>query len=697
MAKTVLDKEIEGIDVPWDGTEGAYKGSRVEEFVKRQLKAKAGYMVRSSEKETDGNYHLRGFFSEEYYNEWAGDKEAYATNVLFDVALPAAGSQSTASYILQLISGSDKTMVVTDRNTTVKLRFTSQVFNPATQQTTDTGEMGMLTIQTKLEGASSWSTKATLAIDSMPADSSDFIEVNIGQYLSLGQQNVRIICRGETTELSTTYVSYSITLTNLSLAFASTWETPFTSERIPLSYYITGNIAKDLVVRVTGEDYDQTFTRSLGTAIYTETPYSLEIDNPGKHGVYTVTAYLKSGTAVQTAPTESQIMVAKEGETTILIAVNNISKTVTNWSTSKFLDWAIYNPVSAETPVSIRVLNDTMTDQYLSQEISGAVNGTRYEFAAMIEVETGEVWQTEFYGRMVFYSGDTELRGQLVFLIDNSFDFSPTKGADFILNPRKRSNLDANPSSIINEANGQTINSSWDGFEFMNDGWLPDDSGNRCLRVLAGESLWIDYESFSVNTGQTQEGSLTIELDFASRNATSLTDPILQMCSIYSSDGKPLGVRLRPQDAHVLTTGKRIEEDQDVVFEEEARTHLAINILYNLGGSGINYVRLFINGIINREFTYEAGDRFIQSINGVYTSGGIRIGSPTSDVDIYGIRIYKKALSATDIRKDFMASLSSIEDKKNFFDANDILVNNQIDYYRTSLKYNTLLWTNNLP
>lgn len=698
MAKLVLDKEIESIETPWDGAEGAYPGKRVEEFIKKQFKGKAGYLARTAEKEADGNYHLRGFASEESYNEWNSDPEAFATNVLFDIALPSGdGSSSATSYILNLVNGSERTIITTSRKLSVKLRFTSQVFNPATQQTTDTGEMGILTIQTKVEGASNWSTKGTLKIESYPAESSDWVDVPIGDYLTLGQQSVRIICRGETTELSTTYVSYSIMVTSLDLEFATTWENPFQGERIPLSYYVTGNIAKDLTVRVTGKDYDQTFTRALGTNVYTETPYILEIESPKKHGVYTVTSYLSSGTAVKTDDLVSQIMVAEKGETNILMALNEIKREISNWNTVKFFDWAVFNPNADTTPVAFRLMDDTLKETYLSQDVAAASNRTKYELSAMVEVETEEGASDKLNGRMLFKSGETELRQQLLFIIDNSENFSPTKGADFVLNPKQRTNTEENPLQIINQETGEVVPSTWKGFELMTDGWVSDDKGAKCLRILAGSSLDIDYESFSEDTGQMQENSLTIELDFASRNATDVVEPIIRMCSTYSSDGMPLGMEIRPQEAFFLTTGHRNIADQDIMFQEDERTHLALNIIYNLGGHGISYVRFFVNGIINREFVYTGADKFIQKVDGVLTSRGIRIGSEHSDVDIYGIRIYKKALSATDIRQDYMASMTVVSDKIDFRDKNDILYNNLINYERTKQKYNTMLWTGKLP
>ena len=315
----------------------------------------------------------------------------------------------------------------------------------------------------------------------------------------------------------------------------------------------------------------------------------------------------------------------------------------------------------------------------------------------MVEVETEEGAGDTLNGRMLFYSGDTELRQQLLFTIDNSENFSPTKGADFVLNPKQRTNTEENPMRIVNQETGEEVPSVWKGFELLTDGWQTDSAGAKCLRVLAGCSLDIDYESYSETTGQTQESSLTIEIDYASRNATDLAEPIIRMCSTYASDGLPLGLEIRPQEAYFLTTGHRTPTDQDVMFQEDTRTHLAVNIIYNLGGHGISYVRLFINGIINREFVYTETDKFIQRVNGVLTSHGIRIGSETSDVDIYGIRIYKKALSATDIRQDYMASMTEVSEKIAFRDKNDVLYNNLINYERASQKYNTMLWTGSLP
>jgi len=64
----------------------------------------------------------------------------------------------------------------------------------------------------------------------------------------------------------------------------------------------------------------------------------------------------------------------------------------------------------------------------------------------------------------------------------------------------------------------------------------------------------------------------------------------------------------------------------------------------NLSNSGLNYIRIFINGIMNREMVYTNADRFKDDVL------TMEFGADDCDLDIYGIRIYKKGLSANDIR-----------------------------------------------
>jgi hypothetical protein len=79
---------------------------------------------------------------------------------------------------------------------------------------------------------------------------------------------------------------------------------------------------------------------------------------------------------------------------------------------------------------------------------------------------------------------------------------------------------------------------------------------------------------------------------------------------------------------------------------------------------------------------------------GVYDENGKR--KSGADLDVYEMRVYKGtyAKDASEILKDYMASLSTINEKTVIVEANDIIdeTTGKISYAKASLKYNTLLW-----
>ena len=82
---------------------------------------------------------------------------------------------------------------------------------------------------------------------------------------------------------------------------------------------------------------------------------------------------------------------------------------------------------------------------------------------------------------------------------------------------------------------------------------------------------------------------------------------------------------------------------------------------------------------------------FVQYVNGVETSQGIRIGGANgADIDIYSIKVYKKALTSEDVRQNYMASLDSSAEKIAFRDANDIMSGATISWDMAFSKYNVI-------
>jgi hypothetical protein len=706
MATT--NSQIPDRETNWDG----FTGSQIQAFIISQfeqieadtqeaLAKKPAYFKRSDEKGSDNNYHIYGFASESDYLEWNSDQDTYADLLLSDVALPDTGSGSSAvSYIVNLYRDSSSDIVTTDNTVKINIRFTSQEYNPITQSTQDTTEGGTLTVQTRSSSTATWATKGTVAVSSLAADSSSWTEVDITNMLSTGTQQVRIIVKGDTTELSTRYLQFNVTKTTLKLTAATQWEKPFDTGTIFLSYYITGAIRKTLNISI--DDGARTYAYSLGTTVYTESPRQVEVTDTSAdknkvitQGIHTIKAWLTvdDSDVVSDVVTTEVLVITDKTDKTVYLLLNDVNKTPTNWTSQTLFSYAIYNPNAETTPFTVLLSDYKGVEQYMQLDLGNVANNTKYELTNFVEIDSDD---TTVDAYLHFYSGESEIRTMIDLQVDNQDNFSPTSGADFVLNPRLRTNDETNPATIINTADNSTVSSTWSGFKFKTDGWVTDEDGNRCLRVLAGRSLTIDYEPYQ-DFITDMRNSVTIELDFATRNVTDMDAAILRMCS-YMNDSLPLGFEMNPTDGCFMTQNNRVHDDQDVAWQEGVRTHLAVNIIYGINNTSCNYVRLFINGTINREFMWTTTDKFVQYVNGKQTSMGIRIGNDTSDIDIYSLRVYRKSLSANDIRQDCMAAMSTVAEKLEYREANAILGDdNTISYTKAYDKYNTMVITGTVP
>lgn len=708
MAKGI-DEVIQDLTTSWEG----YTGSRVEEFIKAKLTelfgsseqlamSKCGYIPPMT-KAVDGYYHIRGFADRNAYAEWNTAPEDNTELLLFDVAIPISDEQGAVN-IVELFTGSNqKNIVSIDGSVVLKLRFTSQTYNPVTGKTTDTYEDGVLTVQRRANESDTWRTVATVAIKSLPADSDEYTDVDISEMLNSGTSQVRVIVTGSQTQATSTYVVFqSITKTRLALEFRNEWQIPikgYTSS-LPLQYTYGGSVAKHLNLKISGENGILVPPPiDLGTGERTETPAQFYINEDEtvkilSHGVHEIEAWLSvDGTDIESEHIKSQVMVVQNSEDlTPYIILNNVATSIVNWTSGKFFDFAVYNPAGDTMPITFKVVNLTQDETYLTYKVD-AMGETKYEFSNMLEIESRV---EAFSVRVLFESNGSPIRDNISIEVDNSMNFAPTSGADFIMNPKLRNNSEANRASIINTANGEEVAATFTNFGFVSDGWVSDENGIKCLRVPSGRTVTIDYEAFSGFMDANKTNSLTIELDLRTHNVTNDDAAVLKMCS-YKSDGNPLGLEVRSMQAAFLTLGKVEYSNQNVQFQEGVRTRVTINLLYNLSNSGRNYCRIFVNGIINCEFNYSTADTFVQYVDGVLTSQGIRLGAEGADIDVYGIKVYKKALTSTEVMQDYMASLDSGAEKIAFREKNDIVSNGVINYDLARTKYNVILWKGRYP
>ena len=664
MAK-VKNELISDLNVSWEN----YAGSSVESFIKDQLRKSCGYIYRSTSREGD-YYYLYGFQCIDDFYAWQDGEDI---TPLFKVQLP--NMENDVFAVNLSTSSNTKKLVNLGDGVKVQIRYTSTSTNPNTEITSDTFNDGTLII-TRSSNGSAFQEVGRVTIQPQSYNSTTFQTIDITKYLADGDNKIRMRVEDNVNGSASNVITFqSIVNTSLIVRNATDNSKPLTS--LNLSYYIEGQIEKTLHLKVTdASSAVETFQVAIGDSTYIEVPYTFLVEREFATGIINVEAWLTvDDTTLESNHITNQFFFIADDCTDSIIILNDTAKKVINYTNTKFFDFTLFNKASDVTIVLTDGDNEYMNYTYKNCEV-----GKVYSFYNTLEIES----TADLIDAVVRVS-TKDMTSEFAVVIDNTVKMSPTEGADLIINPKIRNNSETNPSQIINSANDSVVASTFTNFSFDIDGWLNDNDGIGVLRIPRGRKLSINYDPLDSLTKGT-----TIEFDYKVFNVYDEDNVVFRFCS-YKNE-VPLGFEMKATEAVFMTTEKQTKRDQDIVFQDDERTHVAINIVPNLSNSGLNYIRIFINGIMNREMVYTDADRFKDDVL------TMEFGADDCDLDIYGIRIYKKGLSANDVRQDYMSSLPNLEAKVAFRDANDIVsANGTISYDKASVKYNTLIWTGQHP
>lgn len=508
--------------------------------------------------------------------------------------------------------------------------------------------------------------------------------VDVSEFLTSGNNNVMIRVTGEVTEETTPSFVYTVQLTSLSIDASNFkwWSVFADTVYIPLN--IGGNINKTLFTSISGEGYENTYEVNLGTSVYTETAYNYKLEHPGKSGVYTVSIYVANtdGT-IRTRTITYNIICIVAGDEIKLIAINNILDKATNWTGNTVFEYVMYDGSNAVTSAQFLVKkeNDTV---FTSNEDSISVS-SKHIFSLPLEIET--IDDTDFSIIVKVMDGEISLTSGLVIPVNNSLGFSSVAGAVFYMNPRTRSNNQSNRQSVINEIDGTIIPASWKGMNWGSDAWNMDSDMNKVLRVMACSEVNIGYKIFALESARLGK---TVEVDYKVDNVTGFNHPVISMSG---SENSFVGLRIFPDNVVMYSKALKNKDNQSINLFEGQRLRLTLVIMPDAyGNSGFNLCIVYINGIKNREFTYEDNDYFAQN-------NDITIGSDYADVDVYGIRVYNSALTSEAVLRNYINWLSDNTEKNNVKSKNDVMDSNgsEVDFENTTDQYNVFVFDNTYP
>ena len=601
-----------------------------------------------------------------------------------------------------------------DNNVQIPVKGTSIVIHPGGIEE-EVAEPLIIEIQTRTSLDNPWITRP---VTNITANASTYKNIDISFYLAEGENYVRL--RGVGANASSMWYTYTIQVVNMRLYFNDNFEIPESGDYLTLNYLIGGAIAKTLYIEI-GTGKGTQFISQYSTAIqlgdyvnlttgrdFTFDAAPSSVMTPGRH---TVRAYMQADgdSTVRTDVVESQYMVAGSSD---MVIINNVNSVLDNYTDVKFFDYAVFT--TGETLGVIFKLKDSTSNEVLNAWEFTARNNIKYSLTTDLSLEIEE--DVKYAYMIAEDENGNQLSDRIYFTINNDAQFAPVKGAEFILSPANRSNDEENPKTIINEANNAVVPSTWVNFDMQSDGYMAvnknvDDTSAsaekiRALHIPANRKLTIQYNPLSqfINPSGSPTGltgkNMTLEIDFRAYNTLDEEETVIKLGTTHPIDGDIYGFEMKALEAAMLTKNSRVRDDQNVSWAEGKRTRLTLNILYGLNPAhdpdrpvNYNFVRLFINDKIEREFFYEANDSFLaESVNLV-------LGAVGSDLDIFSIRCYQKALSTNEVMQDYVSGLSSSAEKITWKRINDILGDNDVISFEKAKNagYNVIGHTGHLP
>ena len=659
--ETISYNEIPDLNEDWslDKRNGLpYSGSSVQNFLRSQL--------------SNAISALRGKYGSVVYEGGRINFYDEAGGTVLDT-ITITGT----SYIVNVGSNQQPTFTVLTSDTSSIITITPSTESIEFGSSTKEEYPEDYTFKVEVDSGSGFIDR-TPPVNTIKSGQSASIEVR--NHLTTGVNRVRIVVTGSESGQPKTLV-FTITLTSLSLSCSHAWEqTWFGGSTYQIGGILfSGNIAKTLHVKVDDDEYTQDYAANTQ---YVNVPTTFDLTNyaPAESGVKSIEIWM-TGEGVETQHITYQIMYVAQKDISNppqLICFNNVPSKVYNFSQEDLVKYAVYNVPSITTRVTAR--HDGVEDKIL-ENTEDTIPNTIYTLSLNIQVDTQ---LTEGVSLLVEAFNDSVSKSVEI-AVDNSKAFLPTSEAKFYLNTSLGNNATTGRTYIINNApvsEGEgfqaTYNATWENFTFSKDAWDYDDEGNRALVVKAGSTLRIpDLKPLRTTT----DVSTTFEFMFRSDNVADYDTPILTCIDTETYDkNKSVGFILFPTRILLLSKDTRNEVFQQLPLGEGRIHHLCLVFQKQYGGKSLSLCRVFLNGVENLNFSYQDIDTFYPTTAKDY--GGLVIGQQSTDVYIYMMRIYKKALEGRNAIDNFLnVVIENAEvNRLGIKDDNNVIDGTSVDY-----------------
>ena len=411
-------------------------------------------------------------------------------------------------------------------------------------------------------------------------------------------------------------------------------------------------------------------------------------------GVNTIEAYVAvtSNASIKSDTLKVQVINTK-GVTSfnkVLYAINEISTGVNNWEFSKLYKLSIYfKGQSQEESTIVTKLTETgnSEDYKLNKTKTITLVGDDGVIEQDVSYFLGITASQKIFNTVLVVNIDGEdiisWDTSTIIKVSNKGSFSYTSDCSYYFDQYSPDNSNIITKEVLDKV-------------ISPDGLTTDDA-LTVFRLSAG-----NYPNNIINldlSDQLTNQGFTFELDFKSYNISDETKPLLKLGRfiLYPTE-------LNWQYGNVDTT--QIDTTaKSSIFQGDTRTHILIEVVPNfraparevpkevkkIANKTTNLVRIFINGGIDRLYKYDYLTDF------QYDGFNLEVSPESADLDIYGLRIYNRALTLKEIENNYISTMSSVTEKSKFQQLNDLVAtdaNNDtyISYNKVKSLYNTLVY-----
>ena len=229
------------------------------------------------------------------------------------------------------------------------------------------------------------------------------------------------------------------------------------------------------------------------------------------------------------------------------------------------------------------------------------------------------------------------------------------------------------------DKHGKTRTTTFSNFNWMNDGWQPGESAaDRCLRVSNGAIAQIEFDPFSA-VEYNSEAGLTIELDFSVSNSNTRGINVIEC--LFGD----IGFYCTPDTAYI----KNIKTECKCNYKENQRTRLTfvIDPQSTEERESAELLSVYLNGVLSNVKKY-TGDFLHPQDKAV----AIKLGHSDATLDVYNVRVYNSNLTARQVVRNYIASVTDIDLRDKLFVENNLYKNNLISYDEVSKFIPTIIF-----